>query len=379
MRGNLLLVAAVITAGILLAEIILWIFFPVTKIPGNNKRIVVQITNLPGLKKYITYDENDFGFRSLSMHSVKKPSNTIRIICLGHSTTQQPTQATEDIWSSILEKKLQEKFRSKGIRIEVAARGKGGEGVKQNSFWAQENILQYQPDLVILLEGINDLWQEASKAKDVHAKNLPGENSDAQREDFFLQFSQIYRRLRILQYNFDLNEAIKRGVRLDWHSQNLPKFRRMRRNTPYVEKLQLDPSQIIAFSENLSALLKFFKKANVPVIVLGQPALWKAGMSADEMNALWLTLHTSRGWVRPSTEWLENEMTNYNNIQNRISDIFKVPYIDLDKRIPKNLQYFFDDCHFTDLGNIEIANEIFPEVEEQVGKIISHGRHQLNN
>jgi len=44
--------------------------------------------------------------------------------------------------------------------------------------------------------------------------------------------------------------------------------------------------------------------------------------------------------------------------------------VDLNGRIPKSLQYFFDDCHFTDLGSARVAEELFPLVKERVDALI---------
>ena len=55
-----------------------------------------------------------------------KTDGTIRILCIGASTTQQPIQNTEDIWSALLEKNLQQAFALKDVRIEVATYGSGG-------------------------------------------------------------------------------------------------------------------------------------------------------------------------------------------------------------------------------------------------------------
>lgn len=368
MKYNFYTLCVAVIAGILLAEAVLWVFFPINEIGGGNRNISVQNTNIPGLKKQFIYDENSFGFRSLSMQSEKKPPHTVRILCLGHSTTTQPTQSTEDIWSSILGKKLQERFSSRGTRIEVAARGYGGECVKQTLSWAQKNILKYQPDLVILLEGVNDFcWSRF--AREVPAKDVRGQDP---RQDHLLKVSQIYRRLNVLKSRFELEDLIKKGGALDWHSQNLPALRKKYQDLTYAEVPHFDPRLIDEFSANLSSLLGFFRDAKIPVIVLGQPVLWKDRMSIEEKNALWFPVQTPglNNGVRPSTGWLVNEMTVYNQVQQKVSEKFNAPYVDMDKKIPKNLQYFFDDCHLTDLGNVKVADVIFPVVEKQVENII---------
>lgn len=57
-----------------------------------------------------------------------------------------------------------------------------------------------------------------------------------------------------------------------------------------------------------------------------QPVVWKESLAPMELNSLW----------------------------------FKMNYINLDDKIPKTSEYFFDDCHFTDLGSITVADNILP-------------------
>ncbi len=98
-----------------------------------------------------------FGLRSLSMTTREKPPATFRILCLGASTTDQPTHNTADTWSGRLETLLNEQFADQNLRIEVGAFGRGGDKILHRFIWAVKNIPVLKPDLVILLEGINDM------------------------------------------------------------------------------------------------------------------------------------------------------------------------------------------------------------------------------
>lgn len=375
-RSNFFIACFILIICFLIAETILWLIFPLHDKDSTRK---IARNNIPGLKKQILYERNSLGFRSLSMCTAKKPPNTIRIICLGSSTTDQPTQATDDIWSAILEKELQKKFSSQRIRIEIAAMGRGGQTVVDGLLYAQNNLLNFQPDLVILLEGINDLCEYGGPRytyKTVADKLKRRRNDFNKNENPVLwkallyRFSQVYRRLTILKHKFELYKLMRKGDVLEWHSKNLPELRKKYRMLPYIEKLQHEPDPINEFSDGLFALVKFLRDSNIRVIILAQPVLWKTNMNFDEINTIWLSVNRPNGPVRPSTAWLEEEMSRYNNVQREIADNFKVPYVDLDKKIPKNLQYFFDDCHFTDLGNIKVANEIFSVVQKEIENVI---------
>jgi len=386
MRNKFIIIFIILIAGMLLTEAILWIVFPLPR--GNSLKVEVRNNNLPGLKTKILFTRNAFGFRSMSMRTAKKPPHTIRIICLGASTTQQSVQATEDLWSAILEKELNKEFFRDNIKIEVAALGTSPGPAIDRLLYVRNKILKFEPDLVIVLEGINNLCFQGGPGytyTKLEDKIADWRNRDKKVSRYFSwrtflwRYSQIYRRLLILKHKFELYMAVKKGVAWEWHSRKLPQMRKQYRDLPYVEepRRQIDP--IIEFSDIMVTFLRFFKDAGVRVIVLGQPVLWKADMNSEEISALWFYVKTSDGSVRPSSAWLEKEMSRYNDAQREIAVSFKVPFVDLDKKIPKNLQYFFDDCHFTDLGSVKVAQEIYPAVREQVKEIIGSRGEALPN
>jgi hypothetical protein len=55
-------------------------------------------------------------------------------------------------------------------------------------------------------------------------------------------------------------------------------------------------------------------------------------------------------------------MTRYNNAQQEIVRRHGATFVDLDSRVPKTLEYFFDDCHFTDAGSRLLSTLLTPIV-----------------
>lgn len=155
--GKVMLVqAAVFLLCLTIIDTVLWICLPVTleRTEASHEKLRQE---LPGLKREIEYTRNEFGFRSISMKTKGKSPDTIRIICLGASTTDQNAQNTEDIWAGILETKLNKALGDRGVRVETAALGHGGWKTRHVLFWTMEKLLAFDPDIVITLVGINDL------------------------------------------------------------------------------------------------------------------------------------------------------------------------------------------------------------------------------
>lgn len=367
----------------------LWLFYPVQFEPSRIfKQRLTQ--NISGLKREIIFELNSFGFRAKSMNSKEKQPGTFRIFCLGASTTIQPFQSIEDTWCAFLEKNLNRVFKSEGMTFETVAYGIGGMKAIDLLAWVKLYLLQFKPDLVVTLMAINDLSFNGGinysytglddklhvlSLKKISKKKIPKGNASKIKSPSIMRnckkISQLCRRLNHAKYNFIQWWKLKTGASVSVDSKNLPILQRQYRLYPLVSRPQREPDPIHEFSDAMSELLRFLNNSDIDTIVLGQPVLWKKDMNSDELNSLWFYLNTPKGPVRPSSLWLEQEISRYNNVQSRHANNFDATYIDLDRLIPKNLEHYFDDCHFTDRGSMRVATEIFPIVKEQVQSKVS--------
>ncbi len=354
---------------LIIIEVILWIFFPIyAPDPSVVKKFLQDI---PGVKTEITYSRNDFGLRSLSMNGYSKPDNVIRILCLGASTTDQVTQETRDTWCALIETWLNRMYKDKnGISFQSVAFGRGGLRAIQNAQFAQVNTDNLNPDIVITLLGINDLTWNGGSDYTYQSPKAVLNKKELRASHFFKKFSQIRRRMKIAKRKY----WIKIGRVVEWHSKNLPSLRERRQSAPYRATITRDPDPIDEFTESVNWIAEYFVDRGVPLILLGQPVLWNKDMTQQETEALWFSINTPEGPVRPSAEWLQNEIGKYNDVQRRIVLAHhgkQIWYKDLNAVIPKTLDYFFDDCHYTDLGSVTVAKEVLPVVIEAVEAIRS--------
>jgi len=354
-----------------LAEAVLW-----TLLPMRSGTRVAYSQSLPGVKSRIVYTADRYGLRSLSDWTLPKPPGTIRILCLGASTTNQPTQSTEDTWSAILQRLLERELETQNPKwgvagIQVAAFGGGGQRVFNRVVWCEENLDRFDPDIVVTLEGINDLCFNGgpeysyggSEARIASLRESPSKSPGLKR---FLQTnSQLYRRAAALKNAIAARRALATGGMFEWHSKNLPELRAKYAAYPYVETLARDPDPIVEFGDGMRALLALLAERQIRPVVLAQPTLWKETMSEAEERALWIFVDTPEGRVRPHSGWLAREMARYNAVQRDCAAAAGAAYVPLDEMVPKTLDAFFDDCHFTDAGNEQVARAILPEVTER--------------
>jgi len=348
-------------AVLILTEAALWIFFPL----NTKEEIKAELKqNLDGLTPEIVYETNSFGFRTLSMKTRQKPPNVIRIMAIGASTTNQISQSTDKLWSGILEQKLNEKYAEEPFGIEVAAWGNGGEKVFDRARFARNEIPRYDPDIVITLEGINDLaWHGGPE----YAYDGPRSRLRPAKEKWYTfikrlqhKYSQIYRRVRRVQDRREEKQKIDEGRILRYHTDTRQRNHEWYMALPYRESIVRDPDPAVEFKDGMWELLMNLSMQGRRVLVLSQPTLWRKEMPRECRDTLWFSVNTAEGPLRPDSGWLEEEMRRYNQIQRELAVKCGAVYVSLDKMIPKIRDYFYDDCHFTDLGNRAVASCVLP-------------------
>lgn len=354
--------AAVLAA----TEVLLRLLAPIP--PGASVKIRGQ--TLPGLHPTVVYERNAWGLRSLSMKSEARPPGTIRILALGASTTDSPTQNAADAWWGLLETRLRD-LLPPGTGVEVAAYGRGGAPAVHRLAWARGHLSRLDPDVVITLEGINDLaWHGGPgyryRGLEAALRAVPKEE-----EDSCSSWSQVCRRLERLRRALRAARRARKGRTLEWHSRNLPRLARAYRALPAVARPERPVDPIREFGDAMEALLEELEARGVEAVVLGQPVLWKPRMSDEERSRLWFGIRTPGGPVRPDPAWLAAEMARYNRLQRELAGRHGAHYVDLPARVPSDLRHFIDDCHFTDEGSRAVAEAVLPEVLAAARRVLA--------
>ncbi len=120
-----------------------------------DKRVLTVFK--PDLNKVLSYDiqNNSLGFRTPE-RPFEKGANTKRIITLGGSTTWDgPTN--DKTWPALLEGKLNDYYQNKNYKIEVINLAIDGAPSVMSLTVLNLIGVEYEPDLVISYDGINDL------------------------------------------------------------------------------------------------------------------------------------------------------------------------------------------------------------------------------
>ncbi|HOC71784.1 MAG TPA: SGNH/GDSL hydrolase family protein [Candidatus Hydrogenedentes bacterium] len=113
-----------------------------------------HLTGSRGASRGMVLDTNNFGYRDRDF-AVPKPEGVFRILCVGGSTTEEG-ETGQTTYPALLEQILRE--RLPGVEVEVFNCGISGTCTAFQLSKAAE-FLHLDPDVVVLYEGVNDVFQ----------------------------------------------------------------------------------------------------------------------------------------------------------------------------------------------------------------------------
>ena len=229
---------------------------------------------------------NEDGMREPGL-TVQKPANTYRIATMGDSMVEGMQVPIEQTFGALLEKQLQVPT---GKHVQVLNFGTSGYSTAQEYLQLKNQVLKYQPDLVVLCYNSRDIFENWSPADQVitnvrpFALHLPGQplNVDSSpvvrwmgtpRARFLLQTSWLRQNSRI----FGLLSTLE----LDW-SQHNPWYRAMLEVYQHPKKAMNELKAALAAKQAGPAFqIKFFedKSANSQPVKAAAPSAPSAATS----------------------------------------------------------------------------------------------------
>jgi len=295
----------------------------------------------------------------------KKSDEEFRIFILGGSTVLNSSTPYNELFSKLLQDKLAKEFPDKKIVVINA----GNDG-----FTSEHSVIQYlfkikdfYPDLIVMWQGIND-WYYSCKSPNSYGEyrndysNFYSATSNMVFARFLekpivsLNLISVNRMLDFSQKNF--YSDILRFV----ESKN--KYLGIYSNPDKYEFYNFSkfPS-LNAYERNMSEMIKITDSDEVPLILANQATLYKKNMTKDERNVLFFgSYHCKENGKYPSIESMLKGINKFNNVTKNLATENQVPFVDLDSKIPKNLNYFTDDAHYTSLTNQLISKILFDEI-----------------
>ena len=318
-------------------------------------------------KHKISFDHMTYRTNKKKINYNIKKNNTLRIFTIGGSTTVQVTLDDKKTWSSLIGDRLENNFEK---NIEVINTGVLGFASPYH-FLTLKRIEKFNPDLIIFLVGVNDWNSHIVKSKNHYIFTNFEINYNVKNSILYKSFKnikkQIIRKISIIiNYKNSLNKD-------SLNNNNPPSIfftdeKLWFENREYLSQIgSLNSKKTIRrfqpqnVSQNynfwITKIVKSCKKNKYICIFMDQPNAYKTNISDELKSRLWM-IPPFQNYTLPFddlisisgfyNEWLRKKITD-NNLN----------FLSLSSKIPPNLNYLFDDVHFTENGSKMVSDILF--------------------
>jgi hypothetical protein len=309
------------------------------------------------------WEINSLGFRGKKI-DLEKMEGQIRILCFGVSETFGFFESQDKEWPCQLGEIIREKFP----RVEVINASVVGLNLKQNKDYVEKYLLPLNPDIMIIVQTyliyLKDLMREVgrkplmNKVKGRRGKK-PKDEGDEGWVGYNLTMFRTANRLLL-----KLEETLKRcmGDRLPTHLSLWRLHRRIRKKEKkyllYKEPMGEVPENIILeFESEIRSFIHYLKENHIVPVLSTYPALVTPLNKDIHKNILLDTRLTF--CVELSEEGILNASQKTNDVIRKIAKEENLAFIDNDHLIPKTLEHFGDNFHYTDKGSEFIARNFY--------------------
>lgn len=267
-----------------------------------------------------------------------------RIVTLGGSTTHNAHLEPELRYPAVLEDLLNEA----GGSYEILNAGMDWWTTKHSHINYVTYVRSWQPEVVVVMHAINDLYRSFSGPR------FSVGDYDPQWAHFYgpairgakpkTLFGATMDRWSVWEFNRRWYAA--------WRYQEAD--------------LGLDAYRSLPeFEVSLRSLVRTLTADGVQVVLVTQPSLYREGLGARERGNLWFPstfcVIPEGIWARtiPSVPSMSLAMEAFNEVVRRVGEEEGTDVVDAANRMPRTLEYFGDDVHYTAAGANLLATEIF--------------------
>lgn len=294
---------------------------------------------------------NSYGFRYGKMDK-EKQRDTFRVFILGGSTVFNSTIPFEKTYEYLLEQKLRNTYTDK--KIEVVNAGIDGYTSEHTLIQYISYIRDFQPDLVISLQGINDLnyscltpYVTQGKYSQDYSHNLGATAKMVQ---------TYFHPLQNITVNSYLLDFFFHEIHFNFYSDLKPIFSKVNVSKKKFVSIT-DFQSLSSYNRNMNYFVQIVKNDGVKLLLSNQPYLYTLE-NASKIDWYMQRICTFNGKY-PDVSSLIKGLDEFNKSTQDLAKNAGVSFIDLDSNIPKTTDYFSDDVHFTEKGNARVAEVLF--------------------
>jgi lysophospholipase L1-like esterase len=293
------------------------------------------------LDPVIFHRRNNIGFRG---EDYLPSEDSLRLFVVGGSSSACTYLSEGRTWPDRLRQRLQGSFPA----VWLNNAGLDGHSTFAHRILLRDHLARYQPDVLLLLAGINDMGRrDLAKAERPRARRR-GLAGAFERSEVVALANALIRsrsaRERRIAHN---TEGLKKTWLVDWELDP----------TAVSSIVSAADAELGAYRERLLGLVREGQQLGAEVVLLTQPSLYGPGI--DDRTQLDLGKIYVDG-VDGKTAW--EMLERYNDVTRSVATAAGIPLIDLASTLVKSSRFYYDTIHFTNEGADRVAALVYREL-----------------
>jgi lysophospholipase L1-like esterase len=313
-----------------------------------------------GLSPEITFTVDRFGFRNARPITIEKPAGVVRIMVVGGSTTENNMLDDREVWTELLREGLSRRIPN----LEVINTGRSGDTSRDHIALLSQRLVAFEPDAAMFLVGVNDLELQMkpdySPLRD-DARSFVGDDSRIPisliAKVWAADRSHLARTV-VLALRRTLSRD-ERGNPIEDPTSSWVAMKRQELRALPVRSIDVTRWPAREYEQNLRTLVGVARANGIEPVFITQPAIWGAPPGPWE-ETLWVHPHPD---YRVSPDQLWRVLEGFNDVTRRVAQDQDAALVDLARLLPKTIENFTDDEHFTIAGSRAVADIIRTELD----------------
>lgn len=315
---------------------------------------------LPGMTPETgIFTTNNLGFRGDSLRR-PKPAGEHRIFLVGGSAFECLYLDDGEEIGHLLQRRLQRRS-PEGRRYRVYNGGRSGTRTYDHLALLVHRIVHLEPDLVVVFPGFNDFLHARTGQPYLLPREVgrPEGNTMSLRE--LVGFTAT--ELQLGRYAVAARSPASSDVEAITCESSYAELAARARSRPLAER----PPSVAPepYARNLRSLAGVAEAQGFDLVFMTQPTTWGRDVDPAVRSRHGMT-GFGPGDVRYEEEALDRAMESHDRTTAEVARRRGVPDLELHRRMPKSLEFFYDDVHFNEHGAAFAARVLADFLEEEV-------------
>jgi hypothetical protein len=310
--------------------------------------------NIPNAR-YKKWEINSFGFRGREM-DMEKQEGQIRIACLGGSETFGYYERKGKEWPAQLGEIVKDKFPT----VEVINVSVAGLKLKKRKDYVEKYVLPLKPDIMIIFHQ-RFLDYVRSSMRGDERKHLADKVKRKKRKNPIEGEPCARIPSGVLP---KLEEALKR-CSLKWLFTPIGLWRQRRRIRRKEKKCLVDKepmeeapeNMILEYERELKLFVLYLKEKNIIPVLSTYPTLITP-FNKDIYENL-LLAYRRVFCIELSENGILDTLSKLSHVNRKVAEEQNLVLTDNENLVPKTLEYFVDNVHFTERGAETVAKNFY--------------------